>query len=834
MMNPLTRLTMCVCVMLTTSTTIAKSASEIALGIDKLGVTGSVLYVAAHPDDENTRLLSYLANELKLRTAYVSLTRGDGGQNLIGTEQAELLGTIRTHELLAARTIDGAEQFFTRAIDFGYSKTAEESLRLWGKDEVLKDLVWVIRRFQPDVLITRFEAGGRPTHGHHTASAILAAEAFEAAADPERYKDQLSVVQPWKVKRLLHNVSHWTLTPETDTSAYLTLDVGKFNPLLGLSMGEVAGKSRSMHKSQGFGAAEERGPVAEYFTFLGGIDPKTADPTTRDPLSGIDFSWNGIPGGAPITQLVAEMRAEFSVHAPHHIIPKLLKTLTILESLPQNAMRDSKIRDVQNLIAQAAGLHLEANATVEEGSPGSTIPCRIEAYARAHADVTLTSVTLPDGTQLAGGGGLTPQKPVILNGTLVLKDTEVWTGPYWLKEPASPYQHTVSDPLLVGEPLGPPPLPVVFSLEIGGRPFQWTLPLSYKWVDAVDGERRRPFVVTPPVAVIFDQASVVTSPGVPTRLRLVIRAASKNAVGTVSLQVPDGFVVKPKTIPFEMTAVGEEQGVAFEISVTAKPNSTTAPKGTVVAQIEIDGKAYSVARNSLDHKHLPPMVLHTPAELPIRVVDLKKTTARVGYIEGPGDKVADSLRQVGLKLEILDDAQILGSSLNHLDTIVTGVRVYSSTPKIKSWQPYLLDFVKKGGTLVVQYSTRTPRSELIVPIAPFALEIGRERVTDEQSPVTFLDPNHPILRGPNPIGPADFEGWVQERGLYFAEKWAEPFVPILEMNDPGEKPLQGSLVVASYGKGHIVYTGLAFFRQLPAGVPGAYRLFSNLVHYGKP
>lgn len=507
----------------------------------------------------------------------------------------------------------------------------------------------------------------------------------------------------------------------------------------------------------------------------------------------------------------------------------MIQILAVLESLPKSALRDSKIRDIQTLVASAAGLHLEANATIDEASPGSTVPVRVEVYARALADVILRSVTLPDGAELASEMEVTPQKPAILNGSLLLKESEAWTTPYWLKEPSSPYQHTVTELSAIGDAIGPIPLPVTFSVNIGGKPFEWQLPLSYKWVDAVDGERRRPFVVTPPVSITFEQSAIAVPHKIPTPVRLRLRAASANAKGTVRLSGPDGLQIKPPSMDFDITAAGEEQSVVVMVTATA-PDLTA---GKLTGVIEFQGKTYSGSRQTIDHKHLSPMVLHMPAEQLIRVVDLKKPTARVGYIEGPGDKVADSLRQVGFDVETLGDAQILGSSLSRFDTIITGVRVYSSTPRIKSWQPHLLEFVHKGGTLVVQYNTKTPRSDLICPIAPFTLNIGRERVTDERSPISFLDPNHPIVRGPNPIGPADFEGWVQERGLYFAESWGPEFVPVLEMNDPGEKSLQGSLVVAPYGKGHIIYTGLAFFRQLPAGVPGAYRLFSNVVHYGK-
>lgn len=797
-------------------------AAELQHELDKLATVGTVLYVAAHPDDENTRLLAYLANERKVRTVYLSMTRGDGGQNLIGEEQDALFGLIRTRELLAARRIDGAEQLFTRARDFGYSKGPDETLALWGHDEILADVVWAIRRVQPDVIITRFDAGGAPNHGHHTASAILAAEAFAAAADPARFPEQLAHVQAWQANRLLYNVSHWTITPETDKSAWLALDVGTYSPLLGTSWGELAGRSRSMHKSQGFGAPQQRGPITEYFLPLQGTRP------VGDILQGLDLTWGRVPGGAAVAKRVDEARAAYDPRAPHKALPGVLAARDLVLALPDGPWKDLTLARMDALVVGLTGLHLEALTDRVEGVPGAAVTVALEATSRSPVDLRLLSVTLPDGRAVAVDRPLDDNVPLTLEQTVTLPADAPFTTPYWLRQPSDGARFRVQ-PELIGRPDNPPALPVVFAIRAGDQTIQVVRDLAYKWVDPVQGEQTRAFEVVPPATVAFEREAIVVPGAAPHDVHLVVRAGVADLRGTLRLELPAGWTASPATVPVSLAAVGDE--LAATIAVRPPQEKKTGGAGRARAVVDVGGRAYSVSAAHIDYPHIPIQVVQAEASVPLVPFTMTRLTDRVGYVPGPGDKVPQSLRDAGYAVDELTDAQLTGGDLSPWKTIVVGVRAFSNVPRMKVWQPRLHAWAAAGGTLVVQYATRNHQSDLVAPIGPKQLEIGRGRVTDETAPITLLDPKHPILSRPNAITAADFDGWVQERGLYFADKWDPAWTPLLSMADPGEEPQQGALLVMPTGSGRIVYTGLAFFRQLPAGVPGAYRLLGNLIDH---
>jgi len=827
------------------------NAAQLRLGLAKLGVVGSVLYVAAHPDDENTALLAYLANGALLRTGYLSITRGDGGQNLIGSEQGPQLGLIRTQELLAARRIDGAQQFFTRARDFGFSKSPEETLKLWDKEAVLADVVAVIRRFRPDVIITRFSPEPADTHGHHTASARLALEAFRAAADPAFHPEQLANgVTAWQARRILWNRSTFLAKPGEDLSHYDKLDAGGYNPFLGASYGEIAADSRSMHKSQGFGVARGRGPIVEYFSTLAEAPGGAAAPV----LNGIDFTWNRLPGTAALRAAIEAVSRDFSDAAPYRSLPALFAVDAALDGVGDAHWRAVKKAEVADLIAGCAGLFVDATAPDYRAVAGSDLEVTVTAVDRSPAAVTLETVRLPDGASvkvnrpLAAPAGAVAA-PFELTRKVVLPANLPPTTPYWLAAPPEPGLYAVPDPQDIGLPEERPPLQAALTFSFGGRRLTLSRAVSFKWTDPVAGERYRPFEVTPLVSVT-PESKVLMFPErrkQPTALAVRLVAGAANVKGVVRPEVPDGWAVDPASAPFEIAAKGGEAELTFEVRRApargtgkggkAAEGGASSPPGPatlrVVAQV---GEArFSRGVVHIEHAHIPVQTLLVDSD--VRLVPLALATGgtKLGYIPGPGDDVAASLRRVGYDVTMLDDGALRGgpAALARFDAIVIGVRAFNTNERLRGAHDTLMKYVEGGGTLVAQYNTNSRLGPLTAPIGPYPFEISHDRVTDEAAPVAFTALAHPALNAPNKITGLDFDGWIQERGLYFANKWDPKYQTVFTMHDFGEKPLAGGLLWARYGKGTFVYTGLAFFRELPAGVPGAYRLFANLLAGGR-
>jgi LmbE family N-acetylglucosaminyl deacetylase len=807
-------------------------SAQIQLALRKLGVVGSVLYVGAHPDDENTNLLAYLANEALLRTAYLSITRGDGGQNLIGAEQGAELGVIRTQELLAARRVDGAEQFFTRARDFGYSKSPEETLRIWGKDAVLADVVWVIRRFQPDIIITRFSPELADTHGHHTASARLTVEAFRAAADPSRFPEQLGQgVHPWQAQRLFWNRSSWSIKPQEDLSGFLSLDVGKYNPLLGLSYGEMAAESRSMHKSQGFGVARTRGPIVEYFKLLDRAPSSPGLATTL--LGGIDFSWSRIKNSRAVARLVERVVRQFVPAEPYKSIPTLLQLDEALDSVRDVAWRTCKHAQIRELVLACAGLFLEATAADFRVVPGGTMDVTATAINRSPVKFTLREIHFPGSAISIAEGALASLE---LKRTVRIPNTTALTTPYWLVAPAEPGLSRVEDPALVGMPEAPPPLEVEFVLAAGGSTLTVRRPITFKWTDPVAGECYRPLEVTPPVLLRPANTVLVLPNGEPRTLGVRLTAVAPSMRGTLRLEIPAGWSVSPPSVPFELAVQGDNKEILFHIQPSTKMDRLASARGVLHFLAEVGPNRFSLGQTRIEHAHIPMQTILANANVQLVAFPLERKGTRIGYIPGPGDEIPASLRQAGYTVTVIGDTVLADASANqsgsafaNFDAVVTGVRAFNSSAQLRAAHVALLAYVQAGGTLVVQYNTNNRLSPLTMPIGPFPFEIGRERITDENAPVIFVSPTHSILNYPNKIGEHDFDGWEQERGLYFASNWDARYQTVVSMNDPGEGSLPGGILVARYGKGSFVYTALAFFRQLPAGVPGAFRLFANLL-----
>lgn len=793
----------------------AMDAPTLAHEVDRLASTTRVLYVAAHPDDENTRLLAYLANVRHYEAAYLSMTRGGGGQNLIGSEQGELLDVIRTEELLAARDLDGATQRFTTMRDFGFSKTPDETFRIWGKEEALADVVLAIRKFQPDVIVTRFDENP-PNHGHHTASAILAREAFTAAADPNRFPEQLKDgVTVWKTERLLHNLSPWREGPIPKDA--ITLDIGSYDPRRGLGMGELAAKSRSQHKSQGFGVPGERGQLLERFVLLAGSKPGS------DPFDGITPGWSRFGAAAtPYAKAIDEARAALDRDHPERAVPALVRAHQALDALPDSVRVHHARASLERVIVAATGLFVRATAPTPMVVPGAKVKLDVELVRGLAAPLEVRRVAFPDGAADVGALG-TNEKKVISREITIPADASI-TTPYWLASPPSAGRFDVSDRSLIGAPRGPSALHVGVELAVEGRAFRLTVPVVHAWTDSVHGERIRELVIVPPATVTPVRSAIMFPNGKAAPLDLRVRAGQDALSGEVRLPLPVGWTSKPALHAISLAKAGDEMTVRFDVTPPAKATSEF-----IAPQFVVGERAWSYRADILDYPHIPLQLVLQPSRVRLSPVALQLPKGTVGYIPGPGDSVSDDLAHVGLHVETIDEPTLRSGDLSRFSSIVVGIRAWNTRPVMRTAHPRLMRFVEQGGTLVVQYNTNSRLAPLTTPLGPYPFEVGRDRITDETATMTPVDPKHRALLSPNVITPADFEGWVQERGIYFASTWDPKYQTLFSAQDPGEKPLNGGTLVTTYGKGRFVYTGLAFFRQLPAGVPGAYRLFVNLL-----
>ena len=803
-------------------------AAEAQAALRRLAVAGSVLYVGAHPDDENTALLAYLARGRGARTAYLSLTRGDGGQNILGSEKGELLGVVRTQELLAARRIDGAEQFFTRAIDFGFTKSPEETFRFWDHDAVLADVVWVVRRFRPDVMIARFPTTGEGGHGQHTASAILASEAFDAAGDPARFPEQLKDgVKPWKPKRLVWNVFNFRQETPQGADKMLSADVGAYDPLLGKSYTEIAAESRTMHMSQAQGTPGRRGPAVNYFALIKG------EPASKDIFDGVDMTWRRFAGGEGVAQLLEEAARKYDPANPSAVLPPLLRAAREMEKLaPEEPLAIAKLTALDEVIRSAAGLWIEATAADPYVTPGGEVKVATTVVNRSGYPTQVERV----GASSAGvdilRAELKSNQPFTRETTLRVQPDAPYSQPYWLREEPSKNLYRTGEQRLISLPEGPPALSVNVNVIFGDGPsaeaVTFRVPVLYRWTDRVRGDLYRPVVVVPEVAVALGEQTLVFPDRQPKPVRVTLRNnTGTDAAGTLRLKLPAGWTASPSEIPATVKARGEEFRATF--NVTPPANASTA---ALAAEFESAGKTYNHGMIEIDYAHIPRQTLFPAARAELVRVDLQKRGSRVAYVMGAGDEVPEALRQVGYDVTLLSDEDLEAADLSRFDAVVTGVRAYNTRAALRRQQKRLFDYVERGGTLVVQYNT-PDRTLEGAQLGPFPFRVTQDRVTDETAAVTPLAPDDALLNAPNRITAADFEGWVQERGLYFASEWDAHYTPLFASHDPGAPDLKGSTLVARHGKGTYVFTALAFFRQLPAGVPGAYRLFANMISAGK-
>lgn len=797
------------------------NAAELRLAMKKLTVLGSVLYVAAHPDDDNTAFLGYMAKGRLMRAGYLSMTRGEGGQNLIGSEQGDLLGVIRTQELLASRRIDGAEQYFTRAIDFGFSKSLEETMNIWGKERILSDVVRLIRSFRPDVVVTRFTPtqGG---HGNHTSSAELAAQAYAAAGDPTRFPEQLNYVQPWKPKRLLWNVFRFQQADRPAVPEHsVSLDLGTYSPILGESFTEMAGKSRSMNRSQGTGGGQNRGEFVNYFQHIAG------DTATKDLFDGVNTSWTRVPGGAAVGEMLEAVYRSYDQENPEKSLPALFRVYTELSKLKDEPWIAIKKRELNDVIKLCGGLWVDALSSENNLTPGSDMKVTVTAISRSSYPLRLERIVAPLGrADSVLDVQLRNNQPVQAIFTIKLPKDFPYTQPYWLVDPPDLGAYRVPNQQLIGQAENTPPVTVRVRITSNDGAMDLEVPVRFRIVDPVEGEQYRPLVINPPVTVNLPEKVYIFADGISKSVLVNVRNEGGKVSGTVALRVPQGWKVTPQSIPFEFAHKDENQSVSF--SVQPGPGSGT---GSFQVEATVGDRTVQQDMITIRYPHIPLQTVMPRTEGRLLRFELKTTSKRIGYIMGPGDEIPTTLRQIGYPVTMLTDDDLKNGALGSYDVIIAGVRSYNMRPVLRANQRKLMEFVEKGGTYIVQYMT--PRRVESENMGPYPFTVSGDRVSVEEAPVRFLAPENPALNFPNKISQDDFKGWIQERGLYFSDKWDSHYTPILASNDPGEPSKDGGLLVTQYGKGYYVFTGYAFFRQLPGGVPGAYRLFANLIALGR-
>jgi LmbE family N-acetylglucosaminyl deacetylase len=780
----------------------------------------NVLYVAAHPDDENTRLLGWLVNDQNVRAAYLSITRGDGGQNILGSEQGPALGLIRTHELLEARKIDGPEQFFTRATDFGYSKNTAETFKHWNEDLLTKDVAWVYRTFRPDVVICRFPATQQAGHGQHSASAVLAERAFKASGDANRYPEQLKTVSVWQPKRLLFNSFRFGNTNTTSEDQF-KIKVGQYNPGFGMGYGELAGMSRSIHKSQGAGTPSTPGIQTEYFTLIAG------EPLRESLYDGIDITWGRV-GRKDIGARIEGLMRVFDFRNPGAILPDLIALRRDINGVQDAWWRAEKLRDLDKIILHCSGFLAELYARQPVAVAGAVLPFTLRAIARAGVPVTLTSVQWPGGETTPVNARIDRDSLISIDQKIAISADAAFSEPFWLsKQSTDPAHYTLPDDALSALPEKPNTLNAVLNIDIQGFVFSVPVPLSFKKTDPVKGDVVEALRVVPDVALEFTQPLLVAQPDGSVQASLRLHAEKDLENGVLNLDHAGQVLA---SLPNLRLKAGSDTVVSLRIS----PRKSAQTGGFKLnAQIDAAGKTYQKTQHLIRYDHIPTLQYFTPASVKVLQPDWVCTARKIGCVEGAGDNAAAVLQLAGLNVEILKESDFNNPErLQQYDAILTGVRAVNTEKRMKVWLPILHQYVQNGGTLVMQYNTQQDLAT--TEFGPYPFKLSNTRVAEEDAPVKFTKPEHRLLNYPNKINEADFANWVQERCLNVpAAGWDARYETMFEMNDGGENPLSGATLYAPYRKGHYVYSTLAFFRQFPAGHPGAIRLMMNMLSVGK-
>ncbi len=813
------------------------AATAILQDLRSFREVGTVLFIAAHPDDEDNALLAYLARGRNFRTAYLCLNRGDGGQNELGPEFGEQLGVLRTQESLAARRVDGARQFYNRAIDFGFSKTPEETLSIWDHQQVLADVVRVIRIFRPDVMIARFPPPpAPPTHGHHTASTILAMEAMKISGDPTAFPEQIAQgLAPWQPKRLLLDGGGGGrgAAASPGAAATLRIDVGGGDPVTGESFASIAARARANHKTQGFGnvgagGAGEGGPRPATFSLIAG------EPATKDLLDGVDHTWARFPGGAAIVPLVDDAIAKFNAQDPSASVPALLAIRSNVIALTKDPVVGEKRAQLDKILQNCLGLTVQTTIPVAEVVPGEELKLHSTATVSSAIPVKWVGTVYPgvsDQLTSTGAQTLIPNQTAARDSGQILPKNTLLTTPYWLRAEGTPGMARVDDPMLIGNPDNLPVYPMQQIFEVGGQTLRIPDEPVQITTDPAKGEIRRRLDVISPVALHFAFEVNLFAPGASKPVVVEVSAFRPNQSGTVQLNAPAGWKVSPVSQPFKVGAVGDKASYTFIVTAPAQPANAR-----LTASVDINGTHFDNDRIVLHYDHIPVQLLQPPARLKVDSLNLATRGSKIGYLPGAGDSIAECLAQMGYSVTPLTGADLTADKLRGLDAVVIGVRAFNERTDFAANLPGLFAYVEAGGTVIAQYNR--PTGLKTATLGPYPLSIAGNapdmRVTNENSPVEFLAPNHPALNTPNKITAADFDGWIQERGAYFPSSWDQQnYTALLGMSDPGETQPSSSVLIAKYGQGYYVYTSLAFFRQLPGAVPGAYRLFANLVSLGK-
>ncbi len=830
----------------------------VAQALRGLGSVKRVLVIGAHPDDEDTALLAWLVRGFGADAAYLSLNRGEGGQNLIGPELGVGLGLLRTGELMAARQLDGADQYFTRAYDFGYSKSAEETFSFWPRDSLLADVVAVVRRVRPQIIISIFSGTPRDGHGQHQVAGTVAREAYDAAGDPQRFPEQLAEgLRPWSPLKLYRSARF------DRTAATLEVETGSLDPLYGRSYHQIAMASRSQHRSQDMGRIEELGPQR---TALRLIDTRTAAVSEVGEVSifdGIDTTLvgmadvigpgelrDGLAGTLEAYVVTLErarrglggVRTEGTVAYLSEAVGQLRRAIGLAERAgPEAEELRATLREefgrLGSALLAAAGLVVEAFADDDLVVPGQELEIDVQIWNGGEGQVEIRGITLhtPAGSEGAGPAAVPAATLVRQRFRVTIPDDVRPSRPYFLRAPpAAGFYSWAAAWHERGTPLGGPTATVQVEIAIAGQTVTREVEVVHRFADQARGEVRRPLLLVPAVGVQLEPGIVVwplDREGV-AKFTVSLRCEEPDGVsGRVRLEVAEGWSVAPAEADFGFDAPGSAATVEFELRIPEglEPGSYVV---SAVAETD-DGRRYREGYSIVDYPHIRRSLLFAEARARIEAFELRiDKDLRVGYVPGAGDAVADAIAAMGVAVEVLDDRAVAAGDLSAYDVIVLGIRTYETNPTLLANNGRFLDWARAGGTLIAQYQQYTYFNG---DYAPYPLRARRphDRVTDESAPVTLLDADHPALTRPNRIGPRDFEGWVQERGLYFPYEWDSRYQPLLESADPGEEPKLGGLLVAPLGDGVYVYTGLSLFRQLPAGVPGAYRLLANLLSLGR-
>jgi len=778
----------------------------------QLRETKRVLYVAAHPDDENTRMIAYLANGEHAEVAYLSLTRGDGGQNLIGKELGIELGQIRTQELIKARSVDGGQQYFTRALDFGYSKDPTETLQNWDKQKVLADVVWAIRSFQPDIIITRFNTTPGITHGHHTTSAILANEAFALSGDSKAFPEQLTYVKPWQAKRIFFNAYNFRGEFEPEKGKrYYAMEVGGYNPILGKTYHQLAADSRTMHKSQGFGSTAGAGNAKDFLEQVGG------DSYENTPFDGVESRWASVKGGLAIKAQLDQLLGSFNLVETSKNLPALLSIRAAMQQLePSTPWVAGKLAKLDQLIYHSIGLKMEFVTTKELGHPGEKITAELLVVNPSDELISEVSMQLGD-TYYVGKdtkGNVDTRLPIAFE----IPNQADYSQPYWLEEPLDGALFSIPSQRNIGLPYKDK-VGGDLSFVLGGQKFKVFVPLVHKFNDPIDGEVKQPFTLVPEVDLSLSKELVFLVAGAEPTVTVTVNFRNQLLEGVLEFEGLNASQFKVVGVEEFPAQKKRTYTVTFLRGQNGRKEIKARFKST-------SGNVFDQVIHRISYPHIPNLTYFSPAQLQLIQEDWKVSGGKVGYIVGAGDEVPEVLSALGYEVSFLEEGNLEVDELRQYQAIVVGIRAYNTQDFLASKQQILLDYVKDGGNLILQYNTSTP---LVTPnLGPYPFVIGRDRVAVEGSPVV-ADWKHGLLSTPNRMDAKDFEGWVQERGLYFATKVDERYQSPLTFQDPGESANSGALITAQVGAGNYTYTGLSFFRQLPAGVPGAIKLVINLI-----